>query len=355
MAGAERTTTGGAAGNPERDRNLAKRVAAVVDRHGRRMTGLAVGVGLGDQTATVGRGRIGDMVPDPPEPDTIFEIGSVTKVFTATLLAQLAGEGLVELNQPVNELLPNPVRLPVRERPITLIDLATHSSGLPRLPRGWLRQSMLQHRANPYAPYTTDDLHRAILATTLRRAPGRAVRYSTFGVGLLGHVLALKAGTTYEELVRHRICAPLGLKDTSITVRSADRERFADGHSRAGRAVPHWDLPTLAGAGALRSTVTDLLAFLAAQYAQDDTPMRRAIRRTHHPHFHRAALDQCLGWQALSTGPGNDTRVLWHNGGTGGFRSFCACAPARRLRIVVLTNCVRSADRIGRELLRAIA
>jgi CubicO group peptidase (beta-lactamase class C family) len=354
MAGEEGTTTDGVAGNLERDQNLAQRVAAVVDRHGKRMAGLAVGVGRGDETTIVGRGQIGDMVPDPPKPDTIFEIGSITKVFTATLLTQLAGEGLVELNQPVNELLPVQAQLPVRERPITLSDLATHSSGLPRLPRGWFRKSMLHHRANPYAPFTVDDLHRAIVETKLRRPPGRAVRYSNFGAGLLGHVLALRLDTTYEELVRERICVPLGLPNTSITV-TASREQFADGHNRAGRPVLHWDLPTLAGAGALRSTVTDMLRFLEAQYARDDTPLHRAIRRTHHPHFHRGALDQCLGWVSLSTGPGSDTRVLWHNGGTGGFRSFCAVVPERRTRVVVLVNCPRSADRIGQELLRAIA
>ena len=244
---------------------LAFRVERVLARKARKHMGLAVGVRHTGTTHTTGRGRVAGDRSNPPDERTIFEIGSITKVFTATLLADMARERLVALDDPVQKHLLDGVVVPVRGRPITLADLASHTSGLSRLPKGFLLPAMLRERRNPYASFTVDELHTAIQATKPRRAPGRKVRYSNYGVGLLGHALALRAGTSYEELVAERITGPLGMADTGVEVPEAKLPRFAEGHNRRGRAVPHWDLPSLAGAGALRSTIVDLLRFLDAQ------------------------------------------------------------------------------------------
>jgi CubicO group peptidase (beta-lactamase class C family) len=185
----------------------ARRIEGVLERHGRKHVGLAVGVRVGDEIRTIGRGRVDAGRPDAPAADTIFEIGSITKVFTAIVLADMVEEGLVALDDPVTGYLPAGLAPPVRGRPITLRDLATHSSGLPRLPKGLLRLA-LRERSNPYRGFTHEHLERAIVRTRPRRAPGRRVRYSNYGFGLLGHVLALRVGTTYEELVRERVCRP---------------------------------------------------------------------------------------------------------------------------------------------------
>lgn len=330
---------------------VAGRVHEILDEHTRRHVGVVVGVSRRGESWTVARGRTGADRLSAPREDTIFEIGSITKVFTATLLALLVEERAVAFDDPVNRYLPADARLPSRGRPITLLDLATHTSGLPRLPRGLLRLSLLRHRHNPYAPFTLPRLERAIRTTRLRRAPGKKVRYSNFGAGLLGHVLARRVGNTYEELVRGRICEPLGLVDTRVDVRGDDLARFADGHDRRGKPAPHWDIPTLAGAGALRSTVADLLRFLEFQHRDGPSALERAVRSTHEPRFRRLAFEQCLGWVIL---PVHGLRVLWHDGGTGGFRSFAGFVEETETGVVVLSNSSRSVDTIGFRILEAI-
>jgi D-alanyl-D-alanine-carboxypeptidase/D-alanyl-D-alanine-endopeptidase len=328
------------------------RVNRILDRHARKHVGVALGVWCQGRAWTFARGRIGTRQTASPGPDAIFEIGSVTKVFTATVLADMVEEGLVVLDDPVQRYLSAEVRLPVRGRPITLADLATQTSGLPRLPKGLIRQSLRQ-RQNPYGRFAVADLERAIVATRLKGEPAEKIRYSNFGFGLLGHVLALCAEQTFEQLVRQRICEPLGLTDTRISIPPDARMRFADGHNRRGRRVPHWDLMALAGAGALRSTVADLLRFLELQLRQPTTQLERAARATHEPRAHRGRLSQCLGWASLPLG-GGPRRVLWHNGGTGGFRSFVGFVKETETGVVVLSNCSRSVDAIGFRILEAV-
>jgi serine-type D-Ala-D-Ala carboxypeptidase/endopeptidase len=327
-------------------------VAELVARHARRHVGVVVGVLSEGRTTVIGSGTAGPDGPSPPAANTIFEIGSVTKVFTTTLLAVMVEEGLVAFEDPVQRYLPAGVELPIRGRPITIADLATHTAGLPRLPHGFLLPS-LRHRRNPYAWFTVDDLHDGLPATRLRREPGRRPRYSNLGFGLLGHVLALRAGRSYEQLIRERICRPLELVDTGVSVPPGARGRFAQGHNRRGRPVPHWDLPALAGAGALRSTVADLLAFLRVQLGEGDPALARAAALTHAPRRRRGRAAIGLGWWRLPL-RGTDHELLFHNGGTGGFRSFAGFVPATHTAVVVLTNSAHSVDALGFRILERI-
>jgi serine-type D-Ala-D-Ala carboxypeptidase/endopeptidase len=325
----------------------------VLEKHTRKHVGVAVGIRTNGETRTVGRGKIADDRPIPPAGDTIFEIGSITKVFTTTVLADMALEGLVALDDPVQRYLPRGVELSVRGRPITLADLATHTSGVPRLPKGMLRLALTE-RHNPYANFGVDDLHAAVTRTRLRRPPGKRVKYSNFGFGLLGHVLALRAGQTYEELVSERILRPLGMSDTTIVVPSDKAARFAQGHNRRGRAVSNWDIPALAGAGALRSTVEDLLKFLALHLDDGDSRLARAARMTHEPRARKRVLSVGLGWFIVPVEPRKAFKAVWHDGGTGGFRSIAGFVKETGTAVVVLSNCSRSVDTIGLEVLRFV-
>jgi D-alanyl-D-alanine-carboxypeptidase/D-alanyl-D-alanine-endopeptidase len=327
-------------------------VAELLVRHVRRHVGVAVGVLRGDHSWFVGSGTTDLGRPSPPLTDTIFEIGSVTKVFTATLLAALVEDGVVSLEDPVQEYLPSGVELPTRGPRITLADLATHTAGLPRLPRGFFVRS-LQYRRNPYAWLTVDDLYAGLPETRLRREPGGRPRYSNLGYGLLGHVLAARAGRSYEQLIRERIAGPLGLADTAVSVPEAARSRFAQGHNRRGRPVPHWDLPAVAGAGALRSTVADLLAFLRLQLGDGEPALARAASLTQATRVRHRGIAIGLGWTRGPL-PSTDHELLFHNGGTGGFRSFVGIVPATHTAVAILSNSARSVDALGFRILEGI-
>lgn len=327
-------------------------VAELLVRHARRHVGVAVGVLRGDHSWFVGSGTTDLGRPSPPLTDTIFEIGSVTKVFTATLLAALVEDGAVSLEDPVQGYLPSGVELPTRGRRITLADLATHTAGLPRLPRGFFVRS-LQHRRNPYAWLTVDDLYAGLPDTRVRRGPGGRPRYSNLGYGLLGQVLAARAGRSYEQLIRERIAGPLGLADTAVSVPEAARSRFAQGHNRRGRPVRHWDLIAVAGAGALRSTVADLLAFLRLQLGDGEPALARAAALTQATRVRHRGIAIGLGW---TRGPllSTDHELLFHNGGTGGFRSFVGIVPATHTAVAILSNSARSVDALGFRVLEGI-
>jgi serine-type D-Ala-D-Ala carboxypeptidase/endopeptidase len=287
--------------------------------------------------------------------DTVFEIGSITKVFTNLLLADMVQRGEVGLDDPVSKYLPPEVKMPRRgEREITLVDLATHTSGLPRL---WSPFSP-KDSTNPYADFTVDDMYRFLSGHELRRDPGAQYEYSNLGGGLLGHVLSRRAGMDYESLVRARITGPLGMNDTRIVLTPEMRGRLAVGHNAALKPVPNWDLPTLAGAGALRSTVNDLLKFAAMAAGDTSTPLAKAmalslsVRRPTGPAA--GAGEVALGWHINKV---NQRELVWHNGGTGGYRSILVVDPVTHTGVVVLSNTSTGAgvDDIGRHLLEPLS
>ena len=268
--------------------------------------------------------------------EAIYEIGSISKVFTATLLADMVNRGEVALAEPIAKFLPKTVKVPERNgKQITLQDLATHKSALPRLPTN------LQPKdpTNPYADYTVDNLYAFLNSHTLTRDIGAQEEYSNLGVGLLGHVLALRAGKSYEALLTERVLAPLAMTSTVITLTPALRARLVPGHAASGAPAPNWDLPTLAGAGAIRSSVNDMLKFAAAACGIKQSPLAPAFALSQGP--------VRLAWQQSTRFP---EHLLWHNGGTGGYTSMMACSPANKRAAVVLSNIAISVDDIGLHL-----
>ncbi|MCR4342263.1 MAG: serine hydrolase [Gemmatimonadaceae bacterium] len=313
--------------------------------------GVVVGIldAAGARFVSHGTGAPGPAVLDSA---TLFEIGSITKTFTSAILADMVVRGEVALDDPVAKLLTAGTRVPASgERPITLVDLATHFSGLPRLPNNLSPRDI----RNPYADYTADKLYAFLAAHQLARAPGERFEYSNLGAGLLGHGLTLRAGTDYETLVRTRVLGPLGMSDTRITLTAADSARLAAGHNAGGQVVPVWDLASLQGAGALRSTAADMLRYLAANIAAhvdsaSSRPLAAALRLTHEQrHSLGSGADIGLGWIGTTTQSG--VRIFSHDGGTGGHRSFAAFDPVRRVAVIVLSASAADVTDIGRHLL----
>jgi serine-type D-Ala-D-Ala carboxypeptidase/endopeptidase len=327
---------------------LRARIEPVLGRSALRHTGLVVGAIAYGEVALWHRGQL------PDGPRSIFEIGSITKTFTATLLADMAREGLVALDDPVNRHLPAGVCVPSRGREVTLEDLASHRSGLPGVPRGLLRRALWPDRRDPYARWDAARLEAAVPRSRPRREPGRRFAYSNYGVGLLGYVLARRADTTYEDLVRARICRPLGLVETWIETPEADRGRVARGHDRRGRKVPHWHLAALAGAGGLRSTAADLLAFMRLHEPGAQHPLAAVAAETRRTRIGHGRASIGLGWVRLPPRAKLRHRVFVHEGGTGGFRSFAGFAPDLGVAAVVLANQARPVGRLGLRVLAVL-
>jgi D-alanyl-D-alanine-carboxypeptidase/D-alanyl-D-alanine-endopeptidase len=281
--------------------------------------------------------------------DTVFEIGSVTKVFTSLVLADMVQHGEVKLDDPISKYLPKSVKVPTRNgKEITLVDLATHTSGLPRLPDNLSPKD----ERNPYADYTVEQMYDFLSRCTLTRDIGEKYEYSNFGVGLLGHILALKAGTNYEALVVQRVCRPLGMTNTMITLTPELKARLATGHNELGKPVENWDLGALAGAGALRSTANDMLKLAAANAGLVNTDLSTAMELEQTPRHDAGSptLKIGLGWH-ISTK--YDAELIWHNGGTGGYHSFVGFDKKSKRCVVVLANSANSIDDIGCHLLNA--
>jgi CubicO group peptidase (beta-lactamase class C family) len=270
----------------------------------------------------------------PVDGNSLFEIGSITKVFTSLLLADMVQRGEVGLRDPVSKYLPASVKVPEKDgRSITLLDLATNMSGLPRLPNNFHPNDP----GNPYADYSVEQLYDFLSHYQLIHDIGSHYEYSNLGFGLLGHVLARRAGESYEQLIEHRICKPLGMNSTVITLSRQQEMRFATGHNVALQRTEAWDLPTLAGAGALRSTANDLITFLAANLRYVNSPLTPAVEsmlKVRRP-IGTPGADSALGWQ-IHEREGHE--LVWHGGATAGFRSFIGFDPQKRIGVVVLSN-----------------
>ena len=279
--------------------------------------------------------------------NSVFEIGSITKTFTATILADMVRRGDVRLDEPVAKYLPTSVHLPTRNgKEITFIDLSTQSSGLPRMPTNFAPKNA----ANPYADYDTNRLFAFLGSYELPRDIGSQFEYSNLGVGLLGVTLAAHDGVGYEAMVRRRVLDPLGMSDTRIQLTPEMQEHLAPGHNPAGMPVANWDLDALAGAGAIRSTVNDMLKYLVANLDSASRPLGPAMHDAHRPLRPAGGMRIGLNWLVLS-GAGPD--ITWHNGGTGGYSTFIGFDELNGNGVVVLSNTSTSVDDIGMHLLDA--
>jgi len=317
--------------------------------------GLVIGVYQGDHANISGFGRTSPTHASPPDGQTLFEIGSITKVFTGVTLAKLAHDGVVKFTAPISLYLPPGVASPRKNgHEITLEQLATHTSGLPRLPPNW--NATVTNELNPYLSYTAADLYQSLAQVQLSTVPGQTSDYSNYGFGLLGQLLSLKTGLPYETLVRQTVCEPLGLTNTVIHLNAEQRDRLAPGHNPQGNIVPNWDMDALAGCGALRSNAHDLLTLLSANLETNNTPIYQALAEARKYHFKEFSGGVGLGWQIAE--PVDGRVVWWHNGGTGGYYSFIAFDRQNHVGVVILSNYGdafagdSTIDHMGMELLK---
>lgn len=333
--------------NNSREAEVRRLAQPLVDA--RLVPGLAIGIYEDGHVETYGLGVISKEHSVAPDAHTIYEIGSVTKVFTSLLLAEAVKRGEVSLDTPLSRVLPPDVKPPKRDgQEITLEQLATHSSGLPRIPSNMVADSLV----NPYADYGRDKLFAFLNGYQIPRKPGAEWAYSNLGMGLLGTLLADKAGSSYGNLLQERIAKPLAMADTTVSLSSKQLPRLAPPH-RGGLSVSNWDFAALAGCGAVRSTVSDLLKLVAAEVDPASSPLKASIQLVSQ---RRRAIpgvrwSMALGWMIAGDGT-----TLWHNGQTGGYSSSVFVNPGLKKGVVVLANGADSAvDVLGERLIQALA
>lgn len=322
-------------------------------------TNAAIVVGLVDPNGTqfYGYGNMSNANPITVDKDTIFAIGSITKVFTTILLADMVNSGLVNLDDPIEKYFPPSVKAPTYNgQKIILENLATHTSGLPEFPgshcvsnfNGTDDEDSLQARLffiECDKNYTFDQLYQDLSNTTLTSEPGSKFEYSTFGISLLGHILALKSGISYDRLLEERILNVLGMNSTSIVLSDAQKSRLAIGHLN-GQELPFWNTSRpIAPAGGLHSSVADMLKFASANLGLIDTKINTAMKESHII-IHDSRLGKAfsnnytayvsLGW-IIATDFG--IQIVEHNGETvDGYNSFIALNTSKERGIVIIAS-----------------
>jgi CubicO group peptidase (beta-lactamase class C family) len=294
--------------------------------------GLAIGVleNGNYHTYNYGETRKGD--GDAPSAYYLFEIGSISKTFTGILLAWFVQQKMVRLDDPVNKYLPDSIpELSFNGKPVTLVTLSNHSSGLPRLPSNLFDEADMQ---NPYKHYDDQRLFRFLKNYKLTREPGAQYEYSNLAVGLLGVILERVSKKPYEQLLKEIICDPLRMSSTRITLTEFDQQYFAPGH-RGQTPVHSWEFISLVGAGGIRSTVNDLLLYAWAQTDGGDTDLDKAIALSHQVTYDKNGTRVGLGWHILSR---QGKSYLFHNGQTGGYYTVLLVNPETKNSVVMLTN-----------------
>jgi len=236
----------------------------------------AIVVGIVDEhgSSIVSHGKMDNGTDQEVNGDTLFEIGSITKTFTALLLQDMIKRGEMKLDDPVTKYLPKSVKMPtLNGKEITLLQLVTHTSGLPENP---------DDLGPTWADYTTDQLYGFLSGYKLTDDPGARYKYSNLGTSLLGHAIALKAGTNYESLVVDWICRPLEMNSTRCALTLELKTRFTPGHNQFGDAW--WNenrSPVFFPQGGLRSTANDLLKYMSAYLGLTRTSLTPLFEKTH--------------------------------------------------------------------------
>jgi CubicO group peptidase (beta-lactamase class C family) len=344
--------------------------------------GLIIGVVRPGNQTVKAYGETGKGKRQVPRPDDIFELGELSGVFTATLLAKMHREGLLSLDAPLDSVMPAGLRMPVYQqlkcepslfsnpdRPgpgvyvcepqavdnlvqLRLCDVATHVSGLPRYPSN----QPFRNRRNPFARYTRTDLYTFLNNYPIRVSKRFGYQYSYVGMALAGEALTSRATRTYEEVLTEKMLRPLGMNHTGIRLNAAQENGFLTGHNRLGKPVPHWETDVMAPAAGIRSSVSDLIELLRMHIGLTDDEWFYAARLTQNPRVpvtNPAHTYAGLGW-LITLIPETKEEIIWQAGQTGGFSVYMGLIPESGIGVVVLSNSANSVAGTGQDMLRLL-
>jgi D-alanyl-D-alanine-carboxypeptidase/D-alanyl-D-alanine-endopeptidase len=300
--------------------------------------GGSIGIIKDGKTYTYNFGTIEKGKKNPPSADTLYQIASITKTFTGILLAQAVIEKKVRFDDDVRKYLdeeyPN---LEFQGHFIQLGQLVNHNSGLPfNLPdipenRPPFTTPVSPTTAKMLSNYNRKDFLADLHKVEIKTVPGEKFSYSNTAAVLLSIVLERVYAMPYEEIVKQKIAGPLGMRDTTISVNASQRSRLAKGYDENGAIVPY-PSDMLLGAGALKSTVADLLKYARWQLAEEDP----AVKLSHEPRFILTNnFSVGLNWQMLHSG---SYRRIWQEGNLPGFVSMCMTFPELHMAVIFLAN-----------------
>lgn len=300
--------------------------------------GIVIGMTQDGHATYTAKGVRSLLEKETVDENTVFEIGSISKTFTGLMLADLVVRGKVNLDDSIQQYLPEGIKAPVRNgQVIKLFHLSNHTSGLPRMPSNFNPSD----NQNPFADYSEENMYEFLDGYELPRDIGSLYEYSNLATGILGSIVSSVNNKTYEELLVAAIAEPLGMEHTSIT---QVRGPLAKGHV-GGNEIPNWDFGSLQGAGAIRSTAADMMRYLQANMGITETKLYPAMQLAHK---NSGAGDSNpivgLGWHTMIY---EDQEILWHNGATGGYTSFMGWIKGTDKGVVVLNNSTEKVDDIG--------
>jgi len=327
-----------------------KTIASNISSNSSIPAAIVVGVITPNGTQVSAYGNISKSNPTPVDGNTIFDVGSVTKTFVATVLADLVNQGVVKLSDPLEMYLPSNVTVPsYNGSKITLGDLATHTSGLPYWPSGWIW--------NKY--YTTQQVYEFLSNSTFEDEPGTVAKYSNIGMGMVGQAISLKMGVPLIQLIEDRILNVLGMNSTGFAMNKTGilipqdiKSRFAAGHMVGNESKLVFLPQEVQAAGAMYSTANDLLKYVSANLGLIDTKINSAMEETHSIRYPFYELQvpfpdpsgnestpyayEGLSWFSTTN---LGTQVVWHNGGIDGYSSFVGFNPDKQIGLVILCSC----------------
>lgn len=311
-------------------------------------SGVSIGVLKNNATHFYGYGETIKGNKQIPDEHTLYEIGSITKTFTAILLADAVNNGKIKLDDPVNKYLPDSIpQLQYQGTPVTVEMLSNHSSGIPHMPNNF--DDAATDSLNPYKNYTEQNLFSFYKTFSFTRKPGTQYEYSNLAVATLGIILEHIYHKSFEELVTEKICAPLHMNNTHQFIPANDSACVAVGYNENGKYNGPWDFEAFAPAGSLRSDAVDLIQYAKANLGDAPPALNKDIQLTHVVTFTDGSNKTALGWHYIKAG---NEEILFHNGGTGGYRSYLGINLDKKIAVVILSNTAIGVDDAGNALMK---
>lgn len=309
--------------------------------------GLIVGVVRGERVFIKGFGKKSKEGGDAPDAQTIYELASIGKIFTTSAAQILAERGEISFDDSIDNYLNPTVKICEKAKNITLGQLATHTSGLPSFPESFIPK--IKDELNPYKDLTRSDLY-DYLATCENLGEAGKFDYSNLGMGVLGHILELKTGKSYEAIVKDEIVNRLEMKNTTIALSAEQQKLLAQGYNEQGNPNPVWEDSVLTGAGSFLSNAEDMTKFIRANFDASRSEISGSLLKTHEK---QTGGETGLGWHyysrffAVLT---DEENVIWHNGGAGGYASFIAINKRTKSGVIVLSNTTDDVTSLGTRL-----